>query len=541
MEEQDYSLSFESFEEKVAKLDHSQRAEYTREYVRRQSQKIKTLASVNETLASENETLTAENEKLTQEVNLNKSIQSLTVGAPTTIFSYITNLGPAPVESQSCPLEKIVDCWRQCRNSSLMPDLGAVSSRVQEDSVQVAFTVGIRIIVSNLHYRHYFTEKINISGSDLKPDLILAQQGVTNPGFRDVLIIVELKAPKISLKDVVAQAAKYLAKVSLKKLNQKQSLSSLVAIGSNYLDICIFGFPCGNILRRCSGVKSCFPAGWKKLDTPTDGFIELCHAIHQTGDSNSKYIKINDVDVIITGTIYEMEGVGVYRCTYQNQDLVVKQGYGKRGKGLVELELEKLKVVSEITAFRPYLLPWKEDLRVQHGYVMPFGTVIFDECYQNESFLMEQYRWLIKGLKILHGNNLYHLDIRPGNIIVYENSARLIDWFTLQRDELFHAWLRQGHDDPFWPIHREKFNDKSLFYLWDLISLGYTFLFIAVNDESVRLQMHDKRFTLVQELSGAKCFVGKLARTIHYLETVHVDCDKNTLYETCLSNTKEDA
>ena len=64
---------------------------------------------------------------------------------------------------------------------------------------------------------------------------------------------------------------------------------------------------------------------------------------------------------------------------------------------------------------------------MQHGYVMPFGTVIFDESYQNESFvIMEQYRWLIQGLKILHGNNLYHIDIRPGKIIIFnEHSVRL--------------------------------------------------------------------------------------------------------------------
>ena len=555
MEEEDYSLSFESFEEKVAKLEMQppQKAACTREYVRRQSQKITTLASENQSLASDNQiksekitTLCAENEKLAQEATLNKAIQSLTVGAPSTIFNYITNLGPASVQSKTCHLEKIVDCWRQCRNSSLMPDLGAVSSRVEEKCVQAAFTVGIRIIVSNLHYNHSLTEEKKVCGSNLKPDLVLAQRGVTNPGFRDVLALVELKSPGVPLKDAVVQAAQYLADVSQQKFSQNQSLSSLVAIGSNYTDICIFGFPGQNplpVLQLCTGTKSFLPAGWKNLEIPTDGFIELCHAIHQTGDSSSKCIEINDVDVIITSTIYEMEGVGVYRCTYQNQDLVVKQGYGKRGKGLVEHELEKFKVVWEIKAFQPYLLPWKEDLRVQHGFVMPFGTVIIDECYQNESFLIEQYRWLIQGLKILHGNNLYHLDIRPGNIIVYDNSARLIDWFTLQRDELFHAWLRQGHDDPFWPVHRDKFNDKSLFYLWDLISLGYTFLFIAVKDVSDRLRMQDKRFDFMQNLLADPSFVGKLARTIQYLETAPVDLDKNLLYETCLSTicTQEDS
>jgi hypothetical protein len=45
------------------------------------------------------------------------------------------------------------------------------------------------------------------------------------------------------------------------------------------------------------------------------------------------------------------------------------------------------------------------------------------------------------------------MDIRPGNIVMYNGTARFIDWLTLQRDELIHAWLRQGHDDPFWPVN----------------------------------------------------------------------------------------
>jgi hypothetical protein len=127
------------------------------------------------------------------------------------------------------------------------------------------------------------------------------------------------------------------------------------------------------------------------------------------------------------------------------------------------------------------------------------------------------------------------MDIRPGNIVIYENKGRLIDWLTLQRGEIGHAYLRQGHEDPFWPFHREKFTHKSLFYLWDLISLGYTFLFLAVTDLSVRLEMQTKRFDVVCNLSKDPTFVGKMARIIQYLETTSVDTDKDMLYEKCLA------
>jgi len=92
---------------------------------------------------------------------------------------------------------------------------------------------------------------------------------------------------------------------------------------------------------------------------------------------------------------------------------------------------------------------------------MPCATSISEKCFLESESLGEYYRWLLEGLRILHGNHFYHMDIRPGNIVIYEKKARFIDWFTLQRNELIHARFRQDHDDPFWPVNRDKFNENS--------------------------------------------------------------------------------
>ena len=94
--------------------------------------------------------------------------------------------------------------------------------------------------------------------------------------------------------------------------------------------------------------------------------------------------------------------------------------------------------------------------------------------------------------------------------------------------------MRQGHDDPFWPVHREKFDERNLFYLWDLISLGYTFLFLAIANLSVRLQLRSNGLDVVKQLSDDPAFVGKMAQIVQYLETTSVDSDKKKLYQTCL-------
>ena len=161
-------------------------------------------------------------------------------GAPSTVFQYVCGLQPIPTASKSCPLEKISECWRCCKK--YLDDLEDRST--EEKLVQAAFSQGVGIILSSLRYSHYsLLETTNVIGIGFKPDIIIAKQGVTKPGFQDVLAVVELMSPTVSLSLAVAQASKYLNEISGRGSCDFSHLmhSSLVAIASNYREICIFG------------------------------------------------------------------------------------------------------------------------------------------------------------------------------------------------------------------------------------------------------------------------------------------------------------
>jgi len=571
LNDEDYKLSLPSFQGKIANLDPSSQIVFTNEYFRRfqitqaaafekklAAEKEAQAAAFEKKLAVEKEAQAAELEKLSAEKEAQaaelekviadknaeiKKFSSIKMlgGTSMEVFKRISLFEIVPEVYRTCPMDKILESWRKCKNSPLMPDLARMDREskksIHEDAVQKAFPEGLKIILSTLRYRHEVVQKEKNHPLEGQPDVVLAKQGAKSPGVTDVLALVELKAPSVKMHKAASQVGGYLYANAGSRLEHKQSLQSLVAVGSNYNEICVLAYLKPDQIYLYRRAQSpCFPEGWKTMEDPTDGFIDLCHAIYQTGDSTATYITINDVNVPITGKIYEGEGIGVYRCTYPNEDIVIKQGFGKRGKGLVELELEKFKIVSKLNEFRPYLVPLKQDLHIQYGFAMPSAIAITNPNLHTHGFLEEQYKWLIQGLKILHAKKLYHVDIRPGNIVIYKKTARFIDWFTLQiGDSIINAWMRQGQDDPFWPVHLEKFNETSLFDLWDLISLGYTFLFLAA-DHSVRLQLYECRWDAVGHLSTDMTLVGKMARIVQYLETASVDdSNRDELYATCLS------
>jgi hypothetical protein len=377
-----------------------------------------------------------------------------------------------------------------------------------------------------------------MAGSRHLPALVLVRERTAVLDLQDVVAVVDLKSPSVSLNEITRQAALYLSEQFQIRASRNLPLSSLIALGSNYAEICIFGVPVPDTsmgLHRYT-VAPCFPIGWKTLESPTEGFVELCHAMYHIGKNASKYIPINESVGIIVDTFHENTTIGtsVYKCTYRNEDIVVKQGYEVSGKSLVDEELEHLKVVSKVVEFHPYLLPWRQDLRIAHGFAMYLGTVISTPSLLTEEFLEKQFCWLVQGLRILHKNDMNHMDIRPGNIIIYEDTARITDWMTMRRGEIIPECLVTLHDDPFWPVLREKFQERKLFYLWDLTSLGYTFLFLAVKDLSVRWDMQIERLDVVKSLLNDPTLVGKLARIVQYLETTSLDTDQNSVYETCL-------
>jgi serine/threonine protein kinase len=85
----------------------------------------------------------------------------------------------------------------------------------------------------------------------------------------------------------------------------------------------------------------------------------------------------------------------------------------------------------------------------------------------------------VRGIAILHQNGWVHTDIRPKNIIVYNNTARLIDWVTAYQlrmggDCFYH---HQGEIDPFAHDSLYEISDRastSFLPKWDYLSLAYS-------------------------------------------------------------------
>ena len=87
-----------------------------------------------------------------------------------------------------------------------------------------------------------------------------------------------------------------------------------------------------------------------------------------------------------------------------------------------------------------------------------------------------------------------HGDVRPHNIVIYENSARLIDWQTLCpiADTI---WLPTSYasssTSSLWTEYRNLRIIKARGRGWDLCSLGLSTLFLALGNERKYLAEKD--------------------------------------------------
>ena len=84
-------------------------------------------------------------------------------------------------------------------------------------------------------------------------------------------------------------------------------------------------------------------------------------------------------------------------------------------------------------------------------------------------------------------------------------------------------------------MNRDKFDKRSLFALWDLISLGYTFFFLAIEDTLLRREMQVNRSGLVNKMSNDITIVGKFARIVQFLENTNAAPEIDKLYDICLT------
>jgi serine/threonine protein kinase len=174
---------------------------------------------------------------------------------------------------------------------------------------------------------------------------------------------------------------------------------------------------------------------------------------------------------------------------------------------VMSFEHAKYEVISRIDGISPFIIRLRSEFAVSNGFVMncadetlptwissfkaatnpPFRNYHEDEP-QLKLLLKPMFLNVLRGLKLLHQNNWYHMDVRPGNIVIYGGTARLIDWATASNEsaprelEFF-----QGHSDPFWPDPDKIPGILKQKAKWDLIGFGLVISFLCLTEENREL------------------------------------------------------
>jgi serine/threonine protein kinase len=237
----------------------------------------------------------------------------------------------------------------------------------------------------------------------------------------------------------------------------------------------------------------------------------------------SHYIKIHDINYLCLTTLFSASDISVYVINYLNKNRAVKVANSRYSKSMLEHEKKNYNLISGITEFNEYMVPMIE-VKENTMVVMELGYALTNYI---EDILAEPpetlpkvgnvitvqkiellYRQAFQAIKSLHENSWCHLDIRPGNLIMYHNKVCLIDWTTachIDNVPLF----KMGHDESnmFWPTESPSFLEKKP-RNWDLFGLSYCFVFWGLNVEgrSRMLRGNDRDVLLMEILSQPEIY-----------------------------------
>jgi hypothetical protein len=242
-----------------------------------------------------------------------------------------------------------------------------------------------------------------------------------------------------------------------------------IGVYSNYDEIAsiVLSQPDDYIFEEC-GPLELFPRDWRTREDPTAGFDLLCRILSMHIAPIALAIRGQPQRVV--SIIVEEPDFSIYHIKLNGADYVAKKASmtadGSRARWKhaadnVRAEIRKLSILNDIEALKPYILEPLWELTSLHEAVLvsPLGkdlvawwvSNITDEhpdIHQRMNLFGNLIKDAVRGIAILHQNGWVHTDIRPKNIIVYNNTARLIDWVTAYQ-------LRMGGDhyqgeiDPF--------------------------------------------------------------------------------------------
>jgi hypothetical protein len=364
-----------------------------------------------------------------------------------------------------------------------------------------------------------------------EPDLVGTNSGMITSSWSDAETSGELKLPQNpKKKEGVSEALEYL-KYSFNACN-KESEISLVAFYSDWESVLCF--MCNDAKfshTRRSDKLSLFPQNWRQLPDPTPGFVILCHCSLKPLRAQP-LVKIGRINYPVMSNLMHEDGMGVFVVQVSGDRFVVKVGHGRRTKGYILSEKQRAIEISQIKEMENFMVPLLLNYDVEFGFAMKSGVVLAswmencrNNCKDDENAVFAEVRNCLlnafDGLLVLHEHNWYHLDIRPGNIVVINNKAMFIDWTTACHKEDYENQkylLRQGHNDAFWPSYDSNVGPA----LDDWYGLVYTLAFVGGSMENRReLSNYATRDSFIQTLaedeSQHRSIVGRAALMIQKL------------------------
>jgi hypothetical protein len=489
------------------------------------------LSSLNQALASKDEALALQNEALASkdkalaakemaQAQIARELEAknliirrlelkncLTSGTAVTRYSNIVEMIPEEADAglpwPGPDVDKITFVWNALRqetiseqfideNKDLHPSLGKVIEFILKN---------LRPGLMKVHIR------CSLSQPSRVPDHIVTEAHISNPGWFDVLQLVEAKLPTgTRYKEGVAEACEYLVELC-EKLPKEFAHKGRIALFSDYRRIMLlYTGAAGDVLEwKRTSVVDLLPEGWKDLQQPTVGFRSLCHALCMPVPSPQK-LKISGVEYFVQKTIYLGHGHSVLGVNIGGQAVVVKLANtsSKFDRGLLRLEAKKCQLLYDKQHFRPFMVPLVIDQMLEgDGFLMHEATPFLDVVTVDTPAIVIRtfFHQAVDGLYALHSNDYFHGDIRPLNLMVYDGTLRFIDWMTLfRRGSPPSLLFEQGFDDPFQCSDFQHGVDDPAF--WDLYGLGYTFAGLGVSKgQHVLMSEPVNRKALMKELA----------------------------------------
>ena len=439
-------------------------------------------------------------EKSRQETKRMTIMHNLRSGTVAARFRFVQAHGKQDVDALipwSRPERKVVKkLWKRLRKCEDVCDTAVYRSQ-KEEALYEPLRIVMQRIAAALDQPLLFKIQYRLEDPLYVPDIVGGPEDYRFFGWSDLFVVVAIKPMKsgsAAYKEGAVEAIEYLLFVN-ENMPESESYRDRVGIFCDFETIEVFAFEEGNIEKfKRSGRIDLFGNGWKDAKSPTEGFELLCRALN-VPVSRGKNVVVNGEEVQVIGSLFDSNDVGVYVISGadvsadENVDVVVKvaKPFQRYARGIVRSEWSKYQQLFGFSDLREFMVPPVPELTVERGFAMHKGQSFMADFEsklkeKRDDVSVEELNWqvllpailrMLDAIQALKDHGYLHGDIRPRNIILFQQKACLIDWVTATKLSDWKLALRQGFDDPFWP------EENCRAELWDLYGLAYSFLYLA--------------------------------------------------------------